>query len=691
MRLIEGALAADALARLEAHVDGCERCAAVLGEFGARGARGGNRTVDRYQLDRRIAAGGMGEVWAAWDPKLRRDVAVKLVRPDRADESRERDRLLREARALARLTHPNVIAVYDVGEHDGEVFIVTDLVVGDTLANRGGAAADWPTVVSLYAQAARGLAAAHAGGLVHRDVKPANLLVGADGRVRVADFGLAIKTAPSPSVGGAPASVSDVWRVTRPGAIAGTPAYMAPEQRLGQAVEAPADQFALCTALGEAIAGRRPTADITPAALHAFVCERRTDAPGLASLCEVIARGLAFEATGRHANMTALADSLEAIGDGRRPATRPADVALAATGTALAATSAALGDTRDSTPPARTDGPRARTPSTGPEAIGDTLLPARPGSSGDGCRAPSDRGGVRRDAPSTDRGGSQRADSGRADSGRADSGRADSGRADSGHADSSRADSGRADSGRGARTPETTRPPLTSSDEAAREHAGAGARGRGTAVTAPPPLDPRAASDDDGPAGERRGLLRGAAIVIGAAALGGLGVWWMLRAREVAPPPSAAAQDSVAAASATTTPAIAPTAAPAPAAMTASDPTAAALSAPGAATAPGTATAAIRTRTGTPPGAATSAIRTGTGSRPTPPSPATRAAPAQVTGLPTPATAAPATAAPATAAPSPTAPFSTAPSSTAPSSTAPSSTAPSPPAAPRSMTFARRS
>ncbi|HUJ62521.1 MAG TPA: protein kinase, partial [Kofleriaceae bacterium] len=238
VRLVEGALDEDSLAAIESHVDGCERCGALVAELGAVGrSDDGPRTVGRYQLDRRIAAGGMGEVWAAWDPQLERQIAVKLVRPERADDGRERERLLREARALAKLTHPNVLAVHDVGELDGEVFLATELVQGDTLASRGGPSADWRTIARLYVQAARGLAAAHAVGLVHRDVKPANLLVGADGRVRVADFGLAVRAgrgapidADAPTASGPRPGLRATVTVTQKGHVAGTPAYMAPEQ-----------------------------------------------------------------------------------------------------------------------------------------------------------------------------------------------------------------------------------------------------------------------------------------------------------------------------------------------------------------------------------------------------------------------------------------------------------------------------
>ncbi|MEO8699270.1 MAG: serine/threonine-protein kinase, partial [Kofleriaceae bacterium] len=316
VRMIEGELGDASLASLEAHVDECETCAAVIASLGALAASGERRRVGRYQLDRRIAFGGMGEVWAAWDPQLRRDIAVKIVRPDRGDQERERERLMREARALARLTHPNVLAVYDVGEVDGEVFIATELVIGDTLATRTGANVDWRTLAGLYAQAARGLAAAHAAGLVHRDVKPANLLLGSDGRVRVADFGLAVPTrtpvAAAPTGDGAGDAPGP--SVTATGAIAGTPAYMAPEQRAGGAADARVDQYALCIALAEALAGRRPPPEAhAPAALVAFVAERRSREPGLDVLRAALARGLAIDPAARFPDATALADAIDAL------------------------------------------------------------------------------------------------------------------------------------------------------------------------------------------------------------------------------------------------------------------------------------------------------------------------------------------------------------------------------------------
>jgi serine/threonine protein kinase len=317
VRMVEGALAAESLSMIEAHVASCDACGQVIAELGALNRTADARRIGRYQLDRRIAAGGMGEIWAAWDPQLRREIAVKLVRPDRADDGRERERLLREARALARLGHPNVLAVHDVGEVDGEVFIATELVEGDTLASRGGANADWRQIARLYIQAARGLAAAHASGLVHRDVKPANLLLGADGRVRVADFGLAVRaqTDSPPAASELPdspfESPLESVSITAAGHIAGTPAYMSPEQRLGAPVDARADQYALCVALAESIGGRRPTGDLDAANLVAFFAERRPREPELNALAAVLARGLEPDPDERFPDTGALADAIE--------------------------------------------------------------------------------------------------------------------------------------------------------------------------------------------------------------------------------------------------------------------------------------------------------------------------------------------------------------------------------------------
>jgi serine/threonine protein kinase len=153
--------------------------------------------IGRYVVTSRLGQGGMGVVMAAYDPQLDRRVAIKLMRASRADRvEREARRLQREAMAMARMTHPNVITVHDVGEHAGRVYVAMELVEGETLTARLHARLPWAQALELFTQAGRGLAAAHARGLVHRDFKPDNVMVGHDGRVRVMDFGLAHDSRP---------------------------------------------------------------------------------------------------------------------------------------------------------------------------------------------------------------------------------------------------------------------------------------------------------------------------------------------------------------------------------------------------------------------------------------------------------------------------------------------------------------
>jgi predicted Ser/Thr protein kinase/tetratricopeptide (TPR) repeat protein len=188
----------------------------------------------RFRVLERLGGGGMGVVYAAYDPQLDRGVALKTVHVP----SQSRELALREAKALAKLSHPNVVSVFDVGIEQGDVYIVMELVRGTTLREW---VKDKPVraVIDAYRQAAQGLAAAHDNGLVHRDFKPDNAIVGDDGRVRVVDFGLAVE---SEATGGG----------------AGTPQYMAPEQRAGSAVTAAADQYSFAVALAEAVPAPLP-------------------------------------------------------------------------------------------------------------------------------------------------------------------------------------------------------------------------------------------------------------------------------------------------------------------------------------------------------------------------------------------------------------------------------------------------
>jgi serine/threonine protein kinase len=194
----EGSLASDRVDVVISHIDGCADCAEVVAGLG--GFERSAREVGRYRLEKVLGAGGMGIVHAAWDPELRRRVAVKLVHPHSADGA-ARARMLREARALARINHPNVVAVHDVGEHGDGVYVATELVDGETLAT-WCARRPPAEIVGAWVQVARGLAAAHAEGVIHRDVKPSNALVSRDGRVRIGDFGLARRASAADSIDG---------------------------------------------------------------------------------------------------------------------------------------------------------------------------------------------------------------------------------------------------------------------------------------------------------------------------------------------------------------------------------------------------------------------------------------------------------------------------------------------------------
>ena len=280
--LLEGNLPEDARADVEAHLDECESCRRLVGAAAPTDAgldadqhllvRG--TSIGRYLVLSLLGRGGMGRVYAAYDPQLDRRVALKLLHTTGGSEGARR-RLAREARALGKLSHPNVVQVHDVGEHRGDVFVAMELVEGQSLDAwcRGTPKPAWQEVLTAYLDAARGLAAAHAKGLVHRDVKPANILRGNDGRVRVADFGLAAgqegqtRSASDPAPRAAsdvlddeaavsetlPASMSPAAapdeRLTATGAVLGTPLFMAPEQHEGLRATEASDQYSLCAAL----------------------------------------------------------------------------------------------------------------------------------------------------------------------------------------------------------------------------------------------------------------------------------------------------------------------------------------------------------------------------------------------------------------------------------------------------------
>ncbi|MBL8945152.1 MAG: serine/threonine protein kinase [Myxococcales bacterium] len=291
-----------------------------------------------YRIDDVIGAGAMGVVYRAHHLRLDRPVALKLQRTLGTDTAR----LEREARAMARLDHPNVVGVYDVGMHDGDLYIAMEFVHGSSL--RAWLAAgphDWRMALEVCLQAGRGLQAAHAAGIIHRDFKPDNVLVGADGRVRVADFGIARGMASSPQ----PAAIEDSPGqgalgpdLTRTGSMPGTPAYMAPEQFEGRA-DARSDVFAFAVVLYEALWGARPFAGSSlPELLHNLVRGKIRAVPASSpvppAILGAVLGGLAIDPRMRTASMAVLLATLERA---RVPQTNTTALAAAIAGAAIVA------------------------------------------------------------------------------------------------------------------------------------------------------------------------------------------------------------------------------------------------------------------------------------------------------------------------------------------------------------------
>ncbi len=267
-------------------------------------------SVGRYLVLDAIGRGGMGVVYAGYDPELDRKVALKLLRPDRTGSSGEGDRLrlLREAQAIARLSHPNVVAVYDTGTFDDRVFVAMELVEGRNLRQwLVEERRSWREVLAVLLPAGRGLAAAHAAGLVHRDFKPENVLLGGDGRVRVADFGLARQAGRPGDKPEEPTAIEVsplTASLTAWGMAVGTPAYMAPEQRRGESTDARSDQYAFCVTLHEALFGVRPAADQEGS-------ETAMDRRVPSWLRQVVLRGLDADPARRHPSMDDLLAALD--------------------------------------------------------------------------------------------------------------------------------------------------------------------------------------------------------------------------------------------------------------------------------------------------------------------------------------------------------------------------------------------
>ncbi|HSD89609.1 MAG TPA: protein kinase [Kofleriaceae bacterium] len=351
-RFVDDALPAEERLAVEVHVDECDDCRATVATMvraAAAEKRASEPTLDtvsspalaatelpgpevaqlacsplavaakvgRYVIAETLGVGGMGVVYAARDPELNRDLAIKVLRPElwKSDPDATR-RIVREAQAMARISHPNVVAIYDVGTIDGQVFIAMERIAGTSLRKWLSAAPrSTGEILEVFIAAGRGLIAAHDAGMVHRDFKPDNVLVGTDGRTRVTDFGLAFDQ------GTEDALETSGETATRP--IVGTPAYMAPEQHAGANLDARTDQFSFAVTLYEALYGKRPFAGKSRDELADSVINGRIDPPPPgsrvpASLRAILVRALSVKPGDRYPT---LRDMLIALGRdrGRRP------------------------------------------------------------------------------------------------------------------------------------------------------------------------------------------------------------------------------------------------------------------------------------------------------------------------------------------------------------------------------------
>jgi tetratricopeptide (TPR) repeat protein len=317
--------------QMRSHLDSCEGCrevvryaALALGKVEGTGPTAPFEKVDdeaphrvgRFTILSTLGSGGMGVVYAAFDAELDRKVALKLVRTELRDEKPEATRaaMLREAKSMAKVEHPNVITVFEVGTHEDQIYVAMELISGGDLRGWVAAHRDWRDILATCRQAGLGLAAAHRAGLVHRDFKPDNVLVGKDGRVRVTDFGLARRV---DDLGRASTNTSSLPmvrpsdRLTRTGAIVGTPAYMAPEQHEGKTADARADQFAFCVTVWEALFGQRPFGgdtytEILANVMNGVVREPPRDSEVPQQIRDALRRGLSKDPAARFANIDEL-------------------------------------------------------------------------------------------------------------------------------------------------------------------------------------------------------------------------------------------------------------------------------------------------------------------------------------------------------------------------------------------------
>jgi eukaryotic-like serine/threonine-protein kinase len=306
---------------IERHLDACSRCTRLLAELARIYSDDSALPVPdippteigRYRIESVLGRGGMGVVYVAFDPTLGRRVAIKLLKSALASGRgavEARERLLREARVMAKLSDPHVVPVYDVGVHQECPFLVMELVHGLTLRawmQTGPHGVD--EILRVFRQAARGLRAAHAAGLVHRDFKPENVLIDQTG-ARVTDFGLTRVDPPTPPSGEIPNAP-----LTETGSVLGTPAYMAPEQLFGQVVDARADQFAFAACLYEALYGTLPFPGRDLNQLRWRVATQRFEAPVTRRsvprwVTRALGRALSADPERRYASMEELSNAL---------------------------------------------------------------------------------------------------------------------------------------------------------------------------------------------------------------------------------------------------------------------------------------------------------------------------------------------------------------------------------------------
>jgi predicted Ser/Thr protein kinase len=357
---VRGGMVASRRSALEAHVAGCAACRRLLSAL-ARAAASGPQPGDdsvaptlpvasstsetelprgarfgRYVVLDWLGAGGMGVVYSAYDPDLNRKVALKVLRNDGADRLPIRDLLLAEAQAMAQLAHPNVVTVFDVGSVDDRVFLAMELIEGQTLASWLRARPRKRSeILAMFVAAGNGLAAAHAAGLIHRDFKPDNVLIGNDGRVRVTDFGLARPAPQEPDSATLDPSEPIAASASQTG-LAGTLAYMAPEQYLRRSADARADQFSFAVALYEALYGERPFASpLTSGDPAAVTAPRHGGVP--VALRQVLLRALRQDPGQRYPSMAELLTALAS------PPWRARSLAVAAIVVVTAVVAAASG------------------------------------------------------------------------------------------------------------------------------------------------------------------------------------------------------------------------------------------------------------------------------------------------------------------------------------------------------------